>query len=71
MVDLCLLLVLVGYGLWLSHFLKLLQWKLNSSNTDGLFTMADSNLFVSPYENLPLAQENKYTIMVWEIEKVP
>ena len=33
---------------------------LNSSNTDGSFTMANSNSFLSPYEILPLAQENKY-----------
>ena len=33
---------------------------LNSSNTDGSFTMAYSNSFLSPYEVLPLAQENKY-----------
>ena len=37
-----------------------LQWNLDSSNTDGLFTMAYSNLFLSPYEILPIAQENKY-----------
>ena len=39
---------------------KELQSNLNSSNTDGLFTMANSNSFLSPYEILPLAQENKY-----------
>ena len=33
---------------------------LNSSNTDGLFTMANLNSFLSPYEILPIAQENKY-----------
>ena len=37
-----------------------LQSNLNSSNTDGSFTMANSNSFLSPYEILPLAQENKY-----------
>ena len=31
----------------------------NSSNTDGSFTMANSNLVFSPYEILPIAQENK------------
>ena len=34
---------------------------LNSSNTDGSFTMANSNSFLSPYEILPLAQGNKYS----------
>ena len=33
----------------------------NSSNTDGSFTMmANSNSFLSPYEILSIAQENKY-----------
>ena len=36
------------------------QSNLNSSNTDGSFTMASTNSFLSPYEILPLAQENKY-----------
>ena len=33
---------------------------LNSSKTDGSFTMADSNLFLSPYDILLIAPENKY-----------
>ena len=33
---------------------------LNSSNNDGSFTMGYSNSFLSPYEILPIAQENKY-----------
>ena len=37
-----------------------IQSNLDSSNTDGSFTMADSNSFLSPYEFLPIAQENKY-----------
>ena len=37
-----------------------IQSNLNSSNTDGSFTMANSNSFLSPDEILPLAQENKY-----------
>ena len=37
-----------------------LQSNLDSSNTDGSFTMANSNSFLSPYEVLPIAQENKY-----------
>ena len=32
---------------------------LNSSNTDGLFTMSNSNSFLSPYEILLIARENK------------
>ena len=36
------------------------QSNLNSSNSDGSFTMANSNSFLSPYEILPIAQENKY-----------
>ena len=43
------------------HWIKVkLQSNLNSSNIDGSFTMANSNSFLSPYEILPLAQENKY-----------
>ena len=37
----------------------LLQSNLDSSET-GSFTMANSNSFLSPYEILPIAQENKY-----------
>ena len=37
-----------------------LQSTLNSSTTNGSFTMANSNSFLSPNEILPLAQENKY-----------
>ena len=37
-----------------------LQSNLKSSNTDGLFTMAYSNSDFSPYEILPIDQENKY-----------
>ena len=36
------------------------QTNLNSSNTDGSFTMANSNSFLSPYEILPIAPEKKY-----------
>ena len=42
------------------YTVRKLQSNLNSSNTDGSFTMANSNSFLSPYEILPLAQENKY-----------
>ena len=38
----------------------IVQANLNSSNMEGSFTMADLNSFLSPYEILPLAQENKY-----------
>ena len=37
-----------------------LQLNLNSSNTDGSFTMADSNSFLSPYKILPITQEKKH-----------
>ena len=37
-----------------------IQSNLDSSNNDGSFTMANSNSFLSPYEILPLAQENKH-----------
>ena len=43
-------------------FILKIQSNLNSSNTDGLFTMANSNSFLSPYETRPKAQENKYLI---------
>ena len=36
------------------------QYNLNGSNTDGLFTLDDSNSFFSPYKIFPIAQENKY-----------
>ena len=36
-----------------------IQSNLNSSNTDCLFNMANSNSFLKPYEILPIAQENK------------
>ena len=38
----------------------LLQSNLDGSNTDGSFTMANSNSFLSPYDFFPIAQENKY-----------
>ena len=37
-----------------------LQSNLNSSNTDGSFTLANSISFLSPYEILSVAKENKY-----------
>ena len=37
-----------------------IQSNLDSSNTDGSFTIANSNSFLSPYEILPTAHENKY-----------
>ena len=39
---------------------KEIQSNLDGSNTDGSFTMATSNSFLSPYEILSIAQENKY-----------
>ena len=37
-----------------------IQYNLNGLNTDGSFTMDDSNSFFSPYKILSIAQENKY-----------
>ena len=37
-----------------------IQYNLNGSNTDGSFTLDDSNSFFSLYKILPIAQENKY-----------
>ena len=37
-----------------------IQYNVNGSNTDGSFTVDDSNSFFSPYKILPIAQENKY-----------
>ena len=37
-----------------------IQSSLNSSNTDGSFTMANSKSFLNPYEILPIALGNKY-----------
>ena len=36
-----------------------IQYNLDGSNTDGSFTLDDSNSFLSPLEILPIAQENK------------
>ena len=38
----------------------IIQYNLNGSNPYGSFTVDDSNSFFSPYEILPIAQENKY-----------
>ena len=37
-----------------------IQYNHNGLNTDGSFTVDDSNSFFSPYKILPIAQENKY-----------
>ena len=37
-----------------------IQSNLNGSNTDGAFPMANSNSVLSPYEILPIDQENIY-----------
>ena len=39
--------------------MRQLQLNLNTLNTDGSFTMANSNMFLSPYKSLLIAQENK------------
>ena len=36
------------------------QSNFNDSNTNGSFAMANSNSFLSPYEDLSIAKENKY-----------
>ena len=40
--------------------ITMIQYTLNGSNTDGSFTVDDSNSFFSPYKVLPIVQENKY-----------
>ena len=45
---------------WASLYDSIVQSNLDSSNTDGSFTMDISISFLSPYEILPTAQENKY-----------
>ena len=53
----------------LSHVLPLfsrvaeIQYNLNGLNTDGSFTVDDSNSFFSTYKILPIAQENKYLMI--------
>ena len=47
-----------------------IQSKLDGSNTDGSFTMANSNSFLSPYEILLIAQENKYLRKFYFIVKL-
>ena len=42
-----------------------IQYNLNGSNTDGSFTVDDSNSFFSPYKILPIAQENKYLWIIF------
>ena len=38
-----------------------MESNLNGSNNNGsLFTMVNLDLFLSPYEILPIAQENKF-----------
>ena len=37
-----------------------IQYNLDGSNTDGSFTVDDSNSFFTPYKILRIAQENKY-----------
>ena len=41
-------------------FIDSIQSNLSSSNTDGLFAMANSNSFLGPYKIFPIAQENTY-----------
>ena len=48
------------YDVLVDASLLQIQSNLNRSNTDGSFTVGYSNSFLSPYEILPTAQENKY-----------
>ena len=48
------------FNLFTVRLYLLIQTNLDSSNTDGLFAMAYSNSFSSPYEILTISQENKY-----------
>ena len=57
--EISLLCLVLGIFIWnvrRSFFLSIIQSNLDSSNTDGSFTMAYSNSFLSPYEILPLAK---------------
>ena len=45
------------------EYIKFIQYNLNGSNTDGSFTVDDSNFFFSPYKILSIAQENKYLMI--------
>ena len=42
-----------------------IQYDLNGSNTDGSFTVDDSNSFFSPFKILPIAQENKHLEIIF------
>ena len=44
--------------IFIVHF-RNLQSNIDSANTDGSFTMVNSNSFLSPYEILPIALKNK------------
>ena len=57
--DICSLIKLNEYTFMRCDSVRI-QWNLNSSNADDLFTMVNSNSFLSPHEIHPIAQENKY-----------
>ena len=46
------------------------QLDCNAHTFKGLFTMANSNLLLSPYKILPIAQENKYLGIIFYHEIV-
>ena len=52
----------LNYFLLIQHKIQMayIQSNFNGSNTDGSFTMAYSNSFLSPYGIFPIAQDNKY-----------
>ena len=43
---------------------------LNNPNTDGLFVMANSNSFLSPYKSLPIALEKIIKIFSYFVMKL-
>ena len=48
------------YRLYTKNDHLYIQSNIDGLNTDGSFTMANSNSFLNPYEFLLIAQENKY-----------
>ena len=42
-----------------------IQYNLNGSNMDGSLTVDESNSFFIPYKILPIAQENKYLMILF------
>ena len=55
-----------SYEVCLLHCYRI-QYNLNGSNTDGSFTVDDSDSFFNPYKILPIAHENKYLVIFFLI----